>query len=209
VTTAGVVLAGGRSVRMGSPKAALRWRGTSLLAHTCEVLSTAVDGPVVVVRAPAQTLPVLPRDVEVLADTTEGLGPVQGLAVGLRALVERADVAFVAATDLPYLHPEFVRRVVRALVDAAATEVVLPVAHGFPHPLAGAYRTALAPAVEQAIQLRQLRLMGFVEGRDVIRLDEAQLLAADDLARADPSLRSLVNLNEPGEYARALAASKG
>ena len=45
---AGIVLAGGRSSRMGSPKAALEWHGSTLLRRVAGIVGRAVDGPVVV-----------------------------------------------------------------------------------------------------------------------------------------------------------------
>ena len=137
-----MVLAGGRSSRMGTPKAALEWHGSTLLRRTVGILARATGGPVVVVRAPGQELPALPPDVEIISDPREGKGPVQGLAAGLGALADRADVAFVSSTDMPFLHPAFVRRVLRAVHEGA--DVGLPVARGYPQPLAAAYRTKLA-----------------------------------------------------------------
>src|SRR6266581_6089080 len=101
---AGIVLAGGRSSRMGTPKAALEWHGSTLLRRTAGVLARMVDGPVVVVRAPGQALPALPAQVEVVEDPREGLGPLQGLAAGLAAAADRAEIAFVCSTDMPFLH---------------------------------------------------------------------------------------------------------
>ena len=107
--SAGVVLAGGRSSRMGSSKAALEWHGSTLLRRTVGIL--ARFGPVVVVRAAGQSLPALPPDVVVVDDPRAGKGPLQGIAAGLAAIGGRAEYAFVCATDLPFLHPAFVRRV--------------------------------------------------------------------------------------------------
>jgi len=45
--SAGVVLAGGRSSRMGTPKAALEWYGSTLLRRTVAILARATGGPVV------------------------------------------------------------------------------------------------------------------------------------------------------------------
>ena len=63
---AGIVLAGGRSSRMGTPKAALEWHGSTLLRRVVGVAGRSLDGPVVVVRAPGQALPDLPEWIEVV-----------------------------------------------------------------------------------------------------------------------------------------------
>ena len=47
------------------------------------------------------------------------MGPVQGLAAGLAAIAGRAEIAFVCSTDMPFLHPAFVRRVLRAAADGS------------------------------------------------------------------------------------------
>src|ERR1700735_111684 len=105
---AAIVLAGGRSSRMGSPKAALDWHGSTLLRRVSGIVARSVDGPVIVVRAPGQDLPELDRVVEVVVDAREGRGPLQGLAAGLRAIGDRAALAYVSSTDVPLLHPSFV-----------------------------------------------------------------------------------------------------
>src|SRR5579859_2552302 len=151
----GIVLAGGRSSRMGTPKAALEWHGSTLLRRTAGILSRVTDGTVVVVRAPGQDLPPLPPGTEVVDDPREGLGPVQGIAAGLGALAGRAEIAFVSSTDMPFLHPAFVRRVLRAAREGA--DVGLPVTRGYPQPLAAAYRVTLAPLAARLVAQRRLR----------------------------------------------------
>jgi molybdopterin-guanine dinucleotide biosynthesis protein A len=201
VKAAGIVLVGGRSSRMGTAKAALEWHGSTLLRRTLAVLQRVVDGPVVAVAAPGQELPELPPGVEVVADPVEGRGPLQGIATGLAAV--DAPAAFVCSTDLPFLHPAFVRRVLRELTDDL--DVVLPVARGFPQPLAAAYRTALAPAVTELIAAGRMRPAMLFEQVRVRRLDDADLVADRELAAADPELDSLLNVNEPADYDAARA----
>jgi molybdenum cofactor guanylyltransferase len=200
---AGIVLAGGRSSRMGTPKAALEWHGSTLLRRTVGIMSRVADGPVVVVRAPGQALPALPPQVDVVDDPREGLGPVQGLAAGLAATADRAEVAFVCSTDLPFLHPAFVRRVLRAADEGA--DVGLPVARGYPQPLAAAYRTTLAPVAERLVAEERLRPAFLFEQCAVTRLDEAALRGDPVLAALDPDLDSVLNVNEPGDYRAARA----
>ena len=199
--TAGVVLAGGRSSRMGSPKAALDWHGSTLLRRTVSVVARAVTGPVLVVRAPGQLLPDLPPEVEVASDPREGLGPLQGMAVGLAALADRADAAFICSTDLPFLHPAFIGAVLGALTPHL--DVALPVARGYPQPLAAAYRTGLAPLVSSLVAADRLRPAFLFDQCRVVRLDDATLRADPAVAALDPDLDSVVNVNESQEYDEA------
>src|SRR5579864_1692887 len=200
-SSAGIVLAGGRSSRMGTPKAALEWHGSTLLRRTVGILARATGGPVVVVRAHGQELPDLPGDVHIVDDPREGKGPVQGLAAGLGALAGHADVAFVSSTDMPFLHPAFIRRVLRAVHEGA--DVGLPIARGYPQPLAAAYRTSLAAIAEQLVKEDRLRPAFLFEQCQVTRLDEAALRDDPVLAALDPGLDSVVNVNEPDDYRTA------
>jgi molybdenum cofactor guanylyltransferase len=200
---AGILLAGGRSSRMGRSKAHLEWHGSTLLRRTAGIVARGVEGPVVVVRAPGQELPPLPADVEVVEDAREGRGPLQGIAAGLAHMRERADVCFVSSVDVPLLHPLFVRRVVAALDDE--TDAVLPEAQGHRHPLAAAYRTALLDEVEALIAADRMKPAFLFERCRVKRLGDADLLGDRQLATADPELASLLNLNEPADYDAARA----
>jgi molybdopterin-guanine dinucleotide biosynthesis protein A len=206
VNTAGIVLAGGKSTRMGQAKADLEWHGSTLLHRVCGLIRRVVDGPLVVVRAPGQELPSLPDGVEVTEDAREGRGPLQGLAAGLRAVDVRADAAYVSSTDVPLLHPAFVTTVLAA-VSREDVDVALPVAQGFRHPLAAAYRTGLLAEVEDLIAADRMRPAFLFERCRVHELSEDELLANRELALGDPSLLSLLNVNDPQEYERARALS--
>ena len=171
---------------MGRAKASLEWHGSTLLQRTVGVAIRAVDGPVLVVRAPDQRLPSLPPRVLVVDDPVAGRGPLQGIATGLAMAARHATVAAVCAVDLPHLHPAFVRRVVHELRADAALDVALPVARGHVQPLAAAYRTGLAPRVAALVGAGTLRAQALFEGCHVQLLDEAALLADPALAAADP-----------------------
>lgn len=201
--TAGIVLAGGRSTRMGAPKAALQWRGSTLLRRAVGLVGRAVDGPVVVVKAPGQELSPLPRGVQVAEDAREGRGPLQGLAAGLAALGGGANVVYVCGVDTPLQHPAFIRHVVRSL--DSGHDVALPHAHGFDHPLAAAYRTSVAAIVEEVIAGEELSTAALMERLRVLALDEPALLADRAVAVFDPALDSLHNVNTPDEYRAARA----
>jgi molybdenum cofactor guanylyltransferase len=181
---AGVVLAGGRSLRMGRPKATLEWHGSTFVRRVSGLVARSVDGPVVVVRAPGQPLPELPF--EVVEDESEGEGPLQGIAAGLAALRGRADIAYVSAVDVPLLDPNFVRRVVAAVGDADAA------APAEPQPLAAAYRVELADTAERLLAAGERRARALLEHARVNWLYEPGPQSLDDpaayeAARARPA----------------------
>lgn len=200
---AGIVLAGGRSQRMGTPKALLEWHGSTLLRRAAGIVARAVDGPVVVVRAPAQTLPPLPERFEVAEDAREGRGPLQGIAAGLAAIGDRAGVVYVSGVDLPLLHPALIRHVLHSL--RPQDDVALPRAHGYAQPLAAAYRAAIGPSLDGLLELGRLGTRELFAQLRVRELDEAALLADGDVAVLDPALDSLLNINDPREYEHARA----
>jgi molybdopterin-guanine dinucleotide biosynthesis protein A len=186
---------------MGTAKAGLEWHGSTLLYRAAAVMKRSVDGPVVVVAAAGQELPDLPDGVGVVEDPVEGLGPMQGLAVGLAAVADRAGAAFVCSTDLPFLHPAYVRRVLRGLGDGV--DVVLPVARGFRQPLAAVYRTGLAGLVADLLRQGNLRPGMIFKHCVATQLDDAALLADLAVATYDPDLESVVNINTPEDYRAA------
>src|SRR5229473_2461422 len=106
-TCALIILAGGKSSRMGRPKAWLPFHGQPLLARVLDRLAPLFEERVVV-RAPGQELP----DVEArfVEDEELGLGPVAGLAVGLAAVTR--PLAFVVSCDAPFIDPKVVASLV-------------------------------------------------------------------------------------------------
>jgi molybdenum cofactor guanylyltransferase len=191
---------------MGTSKAALEWHGSTLLRRVTGIVGRAVEGPVIVVRAPGQALPALAPGVEVVEDAREGLGPLAGLAAGLSALAGVAEVAFVSATDTPFLHPAYVRAVLAALDDDH--DVVLPHVAGHQQRFATAYRVELAPLASELVAADRLRPVFLLERCRVRAIGEEDLLADADVAAQDPRLESVRNLNALADYeaARALPA---
>src|SRR5437867_3338893 len=105
MTSSAIVLCGGESSRMGRPKALLPWRGGPMISHVVGILRQAVDSVVVVTSASLD----LPRlDAKIVRDRDPKLGPLAGIREGLEAI--EADLAFVTATDAPFLTSAFIRK---------------------------------------------------------------------------------------------------
>jgi len=190
----GIVLCGGRSQRMGRPKAWLPFGGEIMLPRVVRLLGEAVT-PIVVVAAPDQDVPPLPADVQVVRDDEKGRGPLQGLAAGLTALRGRAEAAYLSSCDVPFLRAAFVRRLIDLLGDAA---ICVPRVGEYHHPLAAVYRLDVAETVQRLLAEDRLRPFFLFEAVPT------RVVGAEDLADVDPSFQTLRNLNTPEEYEAAL-----
>jgi molybdenum cofactor guanylyltransferase len=198
VRAGAVVLAGGRSSRMGRPKALLEWDGRTAVEHAVAVARTGVrGGPVCLVRARGQELPSL--EALVVEDPVSFAGPLAALTEGLAALDGRCEVAFACGVDTPLLAPELVRVVVAAL--RYGDDAVVPVIAGRAQPLLAAYRVSLVSRLRELLAQGRSGLKDVPEAAAVRSLTEAELLASPELAAADPELRSALNANTPEEWA--------
>ncbi len=196
VRVGGLVLCGGRSRRMGRPKAWLPFGGEVLLARIVRLLGEVV-APVVVVAAAEQDVPPLPAGVNVVRDPAPDRGPLQGLAAGLEALRGRADAAYVSSCDVPLLRPAFVRRMIDLL---GGHQACVPQVEDFLHPLAAVYRLEVAATAARLLSEDRLRPTFLFDAVTT------RVVSAEELAAVDPSFESLRNLNTPEQYE---AAKKG
>jgi molybdopterin-guanine dinucleotide biosynthesis protein A len=197
MTAGGIVLCGGRSTRMGVPKATLPFGPETMLQRVVRLLGSVVS-PVVAVAAREQQLPELPDDIIVTRDEREQRGPLEGLRAGLKALPDTVDFAYVTSCDVPLLVPGFVTRMIELArqYDIAVMEI-----EGFAHPLSAVYRRNTLAHVESLLAQDKLRPVFLF---DAVRTRRVQ---PEEMASVDPDLRTLRNLNTPDDYRAALSAA--
>lgn len=188
-----IVLCGGRSTRMGRDKASLLFGTEPMLSRVLRLLDAVVDEIVVVAR-PRQALPPLRGNTTLVFDDVPDLGPLGGIAPGLRAL--SCETAYVTACDVPFLRPAFVNHMFEAL---GQNDVAVPQAEGYVHALSAVYRKHVYPIAERLLREGWRRPVYLFEEVKTVKVAEA------DLRRVDPELLTLANLNTPEAYEEALA----
>lgn len=161
---AGIVLAGGRSRRMGQDKASLEWAGKPLLATVTEVLDQRCDPVLIAAPESSQAYEVLGRSGDRKWITTErtGGGPLGGLVAALEAAeAAGSPVAFVCATDMPLIEPELIDELLHGLT--VSTDAVVVHDAGRDHPMAAVYRTRIVPALTELLATGEQRMLAALD----------------------------------------------
>lgn len=206
MTVAGVILCGGKSSRMGHPKAWLPFGPEVMLQRVVRILREVV-APIVVVAADDQPLPLLPPEVIVARDLRPERGPLEGIFAGLTALTHAAlsptaagpvEAAYISSCDVPFLSPQFIRRIVELLGDS---DIAVPYVDDRHHPLAAVYRLHALPEIERLLAQNRFRPIFLFETL------ATRLITDQELRAVDPELKSLQNLNTAEAYKTALAES--
>lgn len=185
-----IVLAGGRSSRMGQPKALLSFDGKPLITHLVRRLQPLFDD-IVVVAAPGQELPVLPA--VVVRDEVAYQGPVGGICYGLRAA--RSQHALVTSCDSAFLSAALISLL---LSLREGFDVVVPRWNGRFQPLLAIYSRDVLSHVEAQLARGELRPVYLF---DKVR---TRIVEEEEIRRIDPEGTAFFNMNTPEDYAEAL-----
>lgn len=196
-----LILAGGRSTRMGQDKAWLDLAGAPLIEHVARQLLPLAAEIIFSANDPAafdELIARLPVPARVAIDEYPGAGPLAGLHAGLAAAEN--DLLLAVATDMPFIDRRLVEFMIQACgaADAAIPLITAPGSGApQPEPLHALYRRSCLPAIEVALKAGRRRVISFLQDVNVCYLGE------DALRQVDPELRSFRNVNTPQEWIEA------
>ncbi len=182
----GVILAGGRSTRMGRNKALLDFRGRPLIETVYRTMAELFAEVVVVTNTPGEYafLP-CPKIPDIF---TEG-GSMAGIHAGLSW--SSTPRVFVAACDMPFLDGGVVRALAGLLGDE---DVLVPETDGGLEPLHAFYAKGVLPALTEVLAADRNKII------DLLRGMGARVVPAEQVARLSPGFGSFRNINLPEEY---------
>jgi len=196
IEVTGVLLAGGKSRRMGEDKRYLVVGEQTLLERGLVVLRSIFQEVLVVI---AQDSPPLDVDARVVRDLVPDCGSLGGVYTGLTQAT--APCIFVVACDMPFLD----QAVIAQFTSRRATaDIVMAKLAARLHPMHALYGKRCLPALEQMIRARQLKIQEMVSHASL----RVRYVTEADLLTLDPSGRSFQNVNTPEdlEVARSLLA---
>jgi molybdopterin-guanine dinucleotide biosynthesis protein A len=195
----GVLLAGGKSQRMGRDKRFLELDGRTLLDRSLSALETVFSDVLLVVAEPMPQLVGTPH--RIVTDLVPNRATLGGLYTGLTAATHPR--IFAAACDMPFLAPGVIARL--AQLGQGFDLVLVQLASG-PQPMHAIYSKACLPHIERMLSMQNLKVqdLGQAPGLSV------RLVSEEEVREVDAQLLSFLNINTPAdlEFARKLLTGR-
>lgn len=190
----GVILAGGKSSRMGQNKALIPFEGKPLIATVYRKLAAMFDEVLVVTNSPEEYAFLPCRKVP---DIFVNSGSMAGVHSGL--VNSRTQRIFVAGCDMPYLDERLIRSLAEMMDDE---KVLVPQSDGGLEPLHAFYAKGALPGLESALTSDKRRIV------ELLAAMGAKVVPPETIAAISPDTRSFININSPEDYQLLMADSK-
>ncbi len=168
--TAGFVLVGGCSLRMGRDKAFLPWHSRHLIEHVASQVGSAT-GNVALIGDPGRYGSL---GIECFPDLRLGLGPLAGIEAALES--RRGELNLIVACDMPALEPTWLARLLREAETSEALCVASRETSGAIHPLCAVYRNSCLPKVHRTLDAGRLKLLDFLEEISAVTVETDQTI---------------------------------
>ncbi|HYW96857.1 MAG TPA: molybdenum cofactor guanylyltransferase [Bacteroidales bacterium] len=181
----GILLAGGKSRRMGRNKAFMRYKGEELYQYPLAVLRDFSND--IIVSAPSGMFP-HPFPFTVVPDEIPQKGPLGGIYTCLKKV--NYEKAVILSCDIPFISSAFIRTLLD--VQGEADVVAGTDANGKVQPLAAIYSSRLWPLMKKQIEENNLKM------HDLLMLAGAKLIDAGHLGFNPDHL--FFNVNDRADF---------
>jgi molybdenum cofactor guanylyltransferase len=188
VKTTGIILAGGKNLRMGQNKAFLEVQGERIIDRIKRIFVDLFDEVLLITNSPRDYLDL---NLRIVADLHRERGSLAGIFTGL--FHASFSHAFVAACDMPFLNPALIVHLVGL---SPGYDIVIPRTEDGLQPLHAVYSRKCLPFMEDLLREGNLKILDFfhrVKKREV---------SPGEMIPLDPQLSSFLNLNSPEDLSR-------
>lgn len=184
----GIILAGGKSTRMGTNKAFLAYGNKSFIEIQIDILRHIFREIIISANDFSLyehlQLPIVP-------DVMPGKGPLGGICAGL--IHSKYSYAFVIACDMPFINKEVIVYM-KELVKGDNYDVIVPHTVRGPEPLHAFYSKNCIQTMQRCLEEEDLRMSDFLQKVNVRHVNEEELI------KSGKDIKSFINLNTYREY---------
>lgn len=191
-----IILAGGKSSRMGRNKALLLIGGISTIERIKNSLSEEFED-ILLVANDVELYQFL--NLPITEDKVIDKGPLAGIQAGL--LAAQNDINVFIACDMPFISPQLAHILVER---SEGYDAVVPVINGHIHPLFAVYKKSILTAIDDCFGKDELRMKDLLNRVNVNYVTE-QELPNKEIANLE---QYFYNMNHPSEYEEAKKMAK-
>ena len=184
----GIILAGGKNIRMGENKAFIRVKGRRIIDRTVELFHDIFEQVILVTNEP---LTYSHLNLEIVVDLIPANSALIGIYTGL--FYAATTYCFVVACDMPFLN----RKVIDYMVSIRKNyDIVIPVLDDGYHPTHALYSRRCITPIKKLIQTGNFKITDFFNRVTVREVTEKELRSLD------PSMEAVLNINTPEDLER-------
>lgn len=190
----GVILAGGKSLRMGQDKAFLTLESKALVDSLCQLLYRLFPQVVIVTNSPIKCLSL---NADIVTDIYPHMGALGGIFTGL--VFSSHPYSFVVACDMPFVSERLVKYMA-GLKDGY--DVVIPEGEAGLEPLHAIYSKNCLKPIKRLLKENNLKIIDFFPALRVRKVKKEELKPFLETVPA------LFNINTPADYEQAVRIGK-
>jgi len=179
----GIILAGGKSRRIGEDKAFLEIDNKPLIELVVERLKAVFNKIIIVTNDPVKFQFL---GIKVVKDVVFNKGPLGGIYTGL--LISETKYNFICACDMPFLSSHLLKFMSS---EVEGNDVVVPIVGNFAEPLHSIYSKNCLMPIKRHLENGELRV------RDFFPEVKCKYIPENLIRKYDPHLQSFFNLNTP------------
>jgi molybdopterin-guanine dinucleotide biosynthesis protein A len=191
-----IILAGGKSKRMGFDKSQMEICGQPIVALIIKQLRKVFDDIIVVTNKPAAFSGL---DARITKDLLKGSGPLGGIHAGLR--LSKSRYAFLTACDMPIISPEYAKFMTE-VAEKELPHAVISEKVDWIEPFHALYSKDLADDIKENVEKGVFRIFDVLENKNVIKISE------DKVREYSPDLSIFTNLNHVKDLEEFLSRVK-
>ena len=197
----GIILAGGKSTRMGQDKSFLKFGNHTVIEHAAELMKSLFNDVKIITN---ETEKYKFLELDCYEDIFKGNGPLGGIHSGLYH--SSTELNFVISCDIPLITKDVIEFIINHKDNYSA---VVTKADGFIQQLCGLYSKILLPEIEKLIESSQDEVRNNAQHKRkcmVLSLIDSVNSKIIDIENeyADYKSGTFFNINKPGDYEQAL-----
>ena len=184
----GIILAGGKNIRMGENKAFIRVNGRRIIDRTAELFHEIFEQVTLVTNEPVTYSHL---NLEIVVDLIPASSALIGIYTGL--FYAATPYCFIVACDMPFLNRKVIDYMVSIRKDY---DVVIPVLDDGYHPIHALYSRRCITPIKQLIRTGNFKITDFFNRVRV------RNVTPEELRAVDPPMKAVLNINTPEDLER-------